>query len=162
MRFIWKLLLVLFMGLTSCSNNVDDVVISKDFTNEEWSRFDYLIGDFDVIKSPVKYDIVMEVAVSDIFPDVYENNQDNSTLSVNLTITNPEDSGRRSRDYNFNLKDRDGNWKSEKANGYYVFKLPMIDEMTFSEEGTYQFKLENKYSKDPLYGIKSLTIKCIN
>ena len=26
----------------------------------------------------------------------------------------------------------------------------------------YKFQIENKYSKDPLYGIKSLTLKCIN
>lgn len=162
MRFILGLLTATLIGLSSCSSKHNDIVINKDFSNEVWSRFDYLYGDFNVKKSPAEYDVVMEVAVSDIFPNIYENHQDNSTLSVNLTIVNPDNGGTRSRNYNFNLKDKDGNWKAEKTDGYYIFKLPMIGEMTFTEEGTYQFQLENKYSKDPLYGIKSLTIRCIN
>lgn len=162
MRFILGLLITIFIGLTSCSNRHDGIVISKEFTSEEWSRFDYLYGDLNIQKSSEKYDVVMEVSVSDVFPNIYENHQDHSTLSFNLTIINPDDNGIRSRDYNFNLKDKDGNWKAEKSNGYYVFKLPVISEMTFTEEGTYKFQVENKYSKDPLYGIKSLTLKCIN
>lgn len=162
MRFILGLLFAVFISLTSCSSRDNGIVISKEFTDEQWARFDYLEGNIDIDKTSEKYDVVMEVAVSDIFPNIYENHQDNSTLSVNLTIINPDNNGMRSRNYNFNLKDKDGNWKSENVNGYYIFKLPMISEMTFTEKGTYKFKLENKYSKDPLYGIKSLTIRCIN
>jgi hypothetical protein len=59
------------------------------------------------------------------------------------------------------LKDKDGNWKADKKNGYYVFSLPVMNEMTFSEDGVYSFKVENKYPKDPLQGIKSIKIECI-
>ena len=60
------------------------------------------------------------------------------------------------------LKDEDGNWKADKReDGCYVFKLPIISEMTFGEDGTYNFKIENKYPKDPLYGVKSITLRCI-
>lgn len=163
MRFFLGMLLTIVVGLTSCSDkHNDDIVISKHFDNAEWSRFDYLNGEVDIKKAPAKYDIVMEVAVTDIFPNIYTSHQDNSTLSFNLTIFNPDNNGRRSRDYNFNLKDKDGNWKSEKTNGCYIFKLPVINEMTFTDEGTYKFKIENKYSKDPLQGIQSLTLRCIN
>lgn len=162
MRFILGLLLAISIGLTSCTNNDHGVVVNKEFTNEEWVRFDYLQGEFIVKNAPEKYDVVMEVVVTDVFPNIYKSYQDKGVLSVNMTISNPDGSGKRSRDYNFKLKDKDGNWKSEKINGYYTFKLPIISEMTFTEEGAYRFKIENKYTKDPLYGIKSLTIKCIN
>ena len=162
MRFILGLLLAISIGLTSCTNNDHEVVVNKEFTNEEWARFDYLQGEFIVKDAPEKYDVVMEVVVTDVFPNIYKSYQDKGVLSVNMTISNPDGSGKRSRDYNFKLKDKDVNWKSEKINGYYTFKLPIISEMTFTEEGAYRFKIENKYTKDPLYGIKSLTIKCIN
>lgn len=162
MRFILGLLIALSVGLTSCSKNSNEIVIDREFTNEEWARFDYLQGDFIVKDAPEKHDVIMEVVVSEVFPNIYKAHQNNGILSINITITNPEGNGNRSRDYNFRLKDKDGNWKAERVNGYYTFKLPIINEMTFTEEGTYRFKIENKYTKDPLYGIKSLTVKCIN
>lgn len=162
MRYRIVILFSLFIAFMSCSNDNNVVVITKDFSEEQWSRFEYLQADFKVDRAPVEHDIVMEVLVSDIFPNVYEAHQEESALSFNLTITNPDDNGFRSRNYNFNLKDKDGNWKAEKKNGYYHYKLPIINGMTFSEEGVYKFQIENKYSKEPLYGIKSLTLKCIN
>ncbi|MBE6345695.1 MAG: hypothetical protein E7067_00570 [Lentimicrobiaceae bacterium] len=162
MRYKTVILISLLIAFMSCSNTDNSAVITRDFSEEQWSRFEYLQADFRVDRAPVEYDIVMEVVVSDIFPNVYEAHQEESTLSFNLTITNPNDDGFRSRNYNFNLKDKDGNWKAEKENGYYHYKLPIINDMTFSEEGIYKFQIENKYSKEPLYGIKSLTLKCIN
>lgn len=155
-------ILLIFMSLlfiSSCSNNNDNIVINKEFQNNEWSRFDFLEGTVNVDKAPVKYDIVMEVMVTDIYPNAYENHRDDSALKFNMTIKSPNNSGFRSKDYNYNLKDKEGNWKSEKQGDYYVFKLPIISEMTFSEEGVYNIKIENKFPKDPLQGIKSLTLK---
>ena len=103
----------------------------------------------------------MEVTVNDDYPNVYENHQTDAPLLFNLTIKNPDSNGGRSKDFKFTLKDKDGNWKADKKNGYYVFSLPVMNEMTFSEDGVYNFKLENKYPKDPLQGIKSVKIECI-
>lgn len=162
MRYTLGLLLGLFIALSSCSNKHDNILITKDFNNEQWSRFDYLHGDFNVSKAPIKYDIVMEVTVSEVFPNVYKTYQDESVLAFNLTIVNPENNGSRSKNYSFNLKDKDGNWKADNTDGYYHFKLPIMAGMTFTEKGSYTFKIENKYPKDPLYGIKNLTLKCVN
>lgn len=155
-----KCILFLVIFISSCSKKSDNIVISNNFQNEEWPRFEYLNGEMKIDKAPVKYDVIMEVAVSDAYPNIY-NVQDDCSLLFNLTIKNPEDSGSRSRDYRFTLKDKDGNWKADKVDGYYVFRLPIISEMTFSEKGLYNFKLENKYPKDPLYGIKSLSLMCV-
>ena len=103
----------------------------------------------------------MEVSVNEKYPNVYETHQSDCPLLFNLTIKNPDGNGGRSKDYKFMLKDKDGNWKADNKNGYYTFRLPIMSEMTFSEKGVYNFKVENKYPKDPLYGIKSLKIECV-
>ena len=146
--------------ISSCSRERDNIVINNKFNNEEWERFEYLNGVMSVDRSPAKYDIVMEIVVSDVYPNIY-NNQDDSSLLFNMTIKNPNGNGSRSKDYKYTLKDKEGNWKADKKDGYYVFQLPVISEMTFSEKGDYNFKIENKYPKDPLYGIKSLTLRCV-
>ena len=147
--------------LSSCNKKQDQVVISKNFTNEEWARFEYLNGEITINDTPAKYDIIMEVELNEIFPNAYENHRNDCSLKFNMTIKNPNGYGARSRDYNYNFKDKEGNWKASKKDGYYTFRLPIINEMTLGEEGVYQFKIENKYPKDPHQGIKSLTIKCV-
>ena len=161
MRKISSILFLMLFAFMSCTETHDNVVISKNFTNHEWGRFEYLKGSLDIKKAPQEYDIIMEIVVDDIYPNPYEAYQTECFLPFNLTIKNPDDNGKRSKDYRFMLKDKDGNWKAEEKNGLYTFKLPVIEEMTFSEKGTYNFVIENKYSKDPLYGIKSMTLKCI-
>lgn len=161
MRIVSGILLLFTLLFSSCSNKNDNIVIFKEFNNQEWERFEYLQGDFHVNKAS-KYDIIMEVLVNDNYPNVYETHQSDCPLLFNLTIKNPNDNGKRSKDYRFMLKDKDGNWKADKKNGCYVFKLPIMGEISLSEKGTYNFKLENKYPKDPLQGIKSVTLKCVN
>ena len=162
MRIVSGILLLLTLLFSSCSQNQDNIVIFKEFQNQEWERFEYLSGELNVNKAPQKYDIVMEISVNDNYPSVYETHQSDCPLLFNLTIVNPDESGKRSKNYKFMLKDKDGNWKADKKEGCYIFKLPIINEMSFTEEGTYKLQIENKYPKDPLQGIKSMTLKCIN
>ena len=161
MRIFLKVLFLVVV-FVSCSKHQDFVVINKSFDNEEWERFEYLNGKIEIADAASKYDIVMEVVVSDTYPSYYENHQKDGDLPFNMTIINPDNSGSRSRDYNFKLKDKEGNWKSDKRNGYYTFRLPVISEMTFSDDGVYEVKIENKYHRDPLAGIKSLKIECVS
>lgn len=144
----------------SCSNKKSNIVINKDFTNEEWSRFEYLNGEVEIDKGSEEYDITMEIKVSDTYPNVYVNHQDDSYLPFNMTIKHPDGSVFRSMNYKYDLKDKDGNWKADKNEGYYTFLLPVISGMSFGDAGIYTIKIENKYPKDPLYGIKDVTIKC--
>ena len=161
MRIFSSILLLLSLLVSSCSSKQDNIVIYKEFPNQEWERFEYLQGNFNVNKAS-KYDIIVEVSVDDNYPNIYDTHQSDCPLLFNLTINNPNGNGKRPKDYKFTLKDKDGNWKADKKDGCYVFKLPIIGEMSFNEKGTYDFKLENKYPKDPLQGIKSLTLKCIS
>lgn len=161
MRNIFSFVILMMTLLVSCSGKKDNIVIYKEFQDNEWPRFEFLNGTYNNTEIQ-EYDIVMEVVVTDIYPSPYENHQKYGDLSFNMNIKYPNDSGSRSKDYTFKLKDKDGNWKSDKKNGCYTFLLPITNEITFNEIGTYKFKIENKYSKDPLSGIKSLKIKCID
>ena len=160
MRKIFGILLILSLCFCSCSEKQDNIVIFKEFNNQEWKRFEYLSGGINVKKTSQKYDIVMEIVVNDDYPNVYELHQNDCPLLFNLAISDSEGNNVRSRNYKFMLKDKDGNWKADKKNGYYTFKLPIISEMNFNEQGAYDFLLENKYPKDPLQGVKSITVKC--
>ena len=147
--------------LVSCSKKQDGAVLSRDFEGEMWSRFDYLEASYNVVKAPMTADLVMDIDISDVFPNIYPYHEDDDgVFVVTLSIVAP-DGSKRSREFKFSLKDNDGKFKSEKVNGYYHYVLPLINDMSFSEKGEYHFKIENKYTKDPLYGIKRLNVNCL-
>ena len=154
-------LIIIAFGMMSCGKKQESSVISRDFDGEIWCRFDFLEADFNVVKAPMTADLVMDIDISEVFPNIYPyHDADDGLFVITMTINAP-DGGRRSREYKFRLKDSDGNFKSEKINGYYHYELPLINDMSFSEIGVYKFKVENKYPKEPLYGIKSLNINCL-
>ncbi|MCR5036296.1 MAG: hypothetical protein K6A73_03125 [Bacteroidales bacterium] len=154
-------LIMIVLGFVSCSKTQSGEVLSREFEGERWPRFDYLTASYKVVKAPMTADLVLDVTISDVFPNDYPYHvDDDGTLSIAMTITSP-DGSRRSREYYFRLKDKEGNFKSEKVDGYYHYSLPLINEMSFNKNGVYTFKVENKYSKDPLCGIKKLDINCL-
>ena len=161
---IFIVLIIFVLGFVSCSESVsekqDSIVLSRDFQDETWGRFDSLTASYSVVKAPMIADLVLEIDVTDVYPNIYPHADDNGLFSITLSIKSPNGS-RRSRDFNFHIKDENGKFKSENVNGYYHFELPLINEMSFVENGEYSFKVENKYSKDPLYGIKKLSINSL-
>lgn len=149
------------LGCVSCSERQESMVLSKEFQDEIWNRFDYLNVNYNVVAAPMTADLVMEIDVSEVYPNIYPYyDNENGVFAITLSINAP-DGSRRARDFKFKLKDNEGNFKSEKIDGYYHFELPLISEMNFNEIGEYHFRIENKYSKDPLYGIKRLNINCL-
>lgn len=154
-------LIIFALSFAACTKKQDPVVLSRDFQDEKWDRFDFLEATYNVVKAPMTADLVMDIEVSDVYPNIYPYHIGEDEFFVIVMSVKGPDGGNRSREYKFRLKDRDGNFKSEKVNGYYHFELPLISEMSFNEKGDYYFKVENKYSKDPLCGIKSLNINCL-
>lgn len=160
-QFLMVIVLVtIIMGFVSCSDRQDTLVMSKDFAEEKWGRFDLLKVDYNLLKAPATVDVIMELTVSEDFPNVYPFYKNDRDLIFCMLVEFP-DGSHRVRDYKYPLKDRDGNWKSEKIDGYYHFKFMLISELNISESGICKFTIENKYSKDPLYGIKNMTIRCV-
>lgn len=161
MRYFIKIIIISLITFSSCVKRQDNNIVVKVFQNEEWSRFEFLEGQMEIKKVPAEYDVVMELVVSDQYPNTYEMHQKDGTFMFNLTVYN-SNGIYRTNDYKFRLKNNEGYWNAEKKNGYYTFRLPVINEMTLSDSDTYKFVIENKYSKDPLQGIKSLTLKYVN
>lgn len=161
MQHLYSIALVFLFMFSSCIKKQDNNIIVKEFNNEEWSRFEFLEGSIEIKKAPVTFDVVMEVVVSEHYPSTYELHQKDGSLLFNLTVRN-SDGVYRSKDYRYKLKNNEGYWNAEKKNGYYTFHLPIINEMSIEEEDVYKFTIENKYTKDPLQGIKSMTLKYID
>lgn len=153
-------MMIIALAVSSCSDKQDAVVLSKDFVGEEWGRFDLLKVDYDIKKAPTTVDVIMELTVSEDFPNVYPFYKNDKDMLFCMLVEFP-DGSHRVRDYKFPVKDRDGNWKSEKTDGYYHFKFMLISELNISESGICKFTIENKYSKDPLCGIRNMTIMCV-
>ena len=158
---IFIVLIICTLCFASCAEKQDTSVLSREFEGEMWRRFDFLKSSYNVKKAPMVADLVMEVDVTDVFPNIYPyHNDDDGTFIIAMTITNP-DGSRRSREIKFHLKDKEGNFKSENVGGYYHFELPLMYDFRFNDKGDYIFEIENKYTKDPLYGIKRLNINCL-
>lgn len=164
MRYWLKIfigLIMIALGFMSCSPKQETNVLSHEFDGEIWHRFDYLEASFNVVKAPMTADLVLEIEVSDNYPDFYNYHaDDDGTFKIAMTIDGPDGSS-RSREYLYRLKDKEGNFKSQKVDKYYRFELPLINEMSFREKGKYVFSIENKYSKEPLCGVKRLSINCV-
>ena len=161
MRNLYYIAFVFLLVFSSCTNMKDNNIIIKEFQNEEWSRFEFLEGSIEIKKVPITFDVVMELVVSDQYPSFYELHQKDGLFLFNLTVRD-SDGIYRTNDYRFRLKDKDGYWNAEKKDGYYTFHLPVINEITLSDSDIYKFTIENKYSKDPVQGIKSLTLKYVS
>ncbi len=161
MRNLSYIAFVFLLVFSSCTNMKDNNIIIKEFQNEEWSRFEFLEGSIEIKKVPITFDVVMELVVSDQYPSFYELHQKDGLFLFNLTVRD-SDGIYRTNDYRFRLKDKDGYWNAEKKDGYYTFHLPVINEITLSDSDIYKFTIENKYSKDPVQGIKSLTLKYVS
>ena len=154
-------LIMITLGFVSCSTKQNPDVLSHEFDGEIWHRFDNLNATYNVVKAPITADLVLEIEVTDIYPDIYQySSDDEGKFTIEMTIDGP-DGSRRTREYTYHLKDKDGNFKSQKVDGYYRFELPLINEMSFRTKGEYVFNIENKHSKEPLYGIKKLSINCL-
>lgn len=159
---IFIALIIFVLSFVSCSESAtekqDSVVLSRDFQGETWARFDFLEGTYAVSNAPMTADLVLEIDVTDDYPNVYPHPEnDKAEFAITLSVNAPDGSG-RNFDFSTRLKDNNGKFKSENVNGSYHFEITLLDDMSFGENGEYRFKIENKYSKDPLYGIKKLKV----
>ena len=149
-RFLFVLSLICLLGLTAChSGKKENVLLSRTFPTYCWERFDFITRDI-TLEKPTTYDLALKVA----FDPSYEYNH----LMVVFTIFDTDDQPLRSKGYKFQLKEPDGSWKSELVDGSYHFILPINNELSLNEPGTYKFQLESRMPVTPLLGIKEISI----
>ena len=149
-KVLYSLCLLLVLGMASCrSDQNGNALLSRTFTSTGWERFDFITQQVD-LKRPTTYDLSMEAVFAPTYPYDY--------LTVVFTVFDANDEPLRSKNYQFRLKDADGQWKSELKEGAYTFNLPINSELSLTDPGTYTFQLENRMPITPLEGVKKITI----
>lgn len=138
------------IGLSSCRNDREgNSLITRNFPTASWERFDF-VEHTVVLDKPVTYNLDLEAWFDDSYTFDY--------FSVVFTVFDKSGNPLRSRDYKFTIKDREGAWKSEAANGLYHFRFPINNELTLNEPDTYVFRIENHMPITPLIGIREISI----
>lgn len=113
------------------------------FDNITWDRFNILIFDVNVEKGQLlDFDLLLRHHT--LYPYDY--------LDVNITFYTPSGAS-LSRDYHFDLKDENGNWKAEGLGDLWDIDLSIRKEMSFSKNGVCKVRIENKMTKVKIPGI---------
>ena len=142
--------MIMCFALLACQRHGDDTaLLHRSFYNETWERFDFVTNDI-VIKEETCYDLSMEISFTDAYP--YDD------FSMVFSVFDAEGTPYRSRGYKFKIKDAEGNWNAQKADGCYTFELPINKEFLISEPGTYRFQIEYRMPKTPMVGVKELSL----
>lgn len=150
MRKFLLIIGVVLLGFSSCdSSKKEKVLLSRTFPTSNWERFDFVKEEID-LKKPVTYDLILNATFDPSYPHSY--------LSVVFTIFDDYDQPFRTKGYKFNLKEKDGSWKSSLTDGGYRFSFPINSELTINEPGKYTLQLENRMPITPLAGVKSIEI----
>ncbi len=141
---------VVLIGLSSChSDKNEGTLLSRTFPTQSWERFDFVKAEID-LKKPTTYNLVLSVSFDPSYVQDY--------LSVVFTVFDNDDHPLRTKGYKFNLKEKDGSWKSSLTDGSYHFSFPINSELSINEPGKYTFQLENRMPITPLSGINSVEI----
>ena len=136
--------------LCGCSHQEKNTeLIHRDFYETLWERFDYVRNDIE-IKESTTYDLALRIS----FTEKYTYND----ISLVFTIYDANGTPYRSKGYKFDLKDADGNWKSELKDGCYTFELPINKSLQITDPGTYRFQIEYRMPITPILGVKSLML----
>ena len=149
-KVLFILGVITIVGLSSCKpNKGEKVLVTRSFPTASWERFDYVENVITVTK-PLSYDLELDAS--------FDNSYTFDYFSMVFTVFDKAGNPLRSKDYRFILKDREGQWKSELAEGNYHFRFPLNNEISLNEPGTYTFQIENHMPTTPLTGIKTISI----
>lgn len=142
--------LTLCLCLLGCGHlSKDKVILQRSFYNTLWERFDYVNNDIEIMASTT-YDLSMRISFTDDYPY--------NDFSMIFTVFDDKGNPYRSKAYKFNLKDEEGHWNIEKKDDCYTFTLPINKQLTISDPGKYQFRIEQKQPITPLVGVKELVL----
>ena len=111
--------------------------------NVSWNRLDFLVFEVPVNENDIlDFDIALRHHTS--FQHDY--------LYVNITFYAP-DGEMRSADYDFKLKDADGNWLADGMGELWDIEIPIRQEMPFYQTGICKVRIENNYPRIETPGI---------
>lgn len=150
MRRATVLALALCLLCIGCRHETADPnLLHRQFHQTVWERFDFVSNTIE-IKEPTTYDLGLRISFTDDY--IYEH------ISLVFTVFTSDGTPYRSKGYKFRVKDSEGHWNSELADGCYTFELPINKALQLTEAGTYQFQIEQTMPVTPLVGVKELTL----
>ena len=135
------------MGCGSKEKNAE--LLHRVFFDAIWERFDYVRNEIEV-KEETTFDLSMKISFTEDYP--YE------SFSMIFTVFTSQNQPYRSKGYKFNVKDSEGHWNSQLADGCYTFTFPINKNLMITDPGVYCFQIENHMPITPLVGVKELTL----
>lgn len=149
-RLFYFIILSCLVGFTACNHKeASKAIIHRDFYQTVWERFDYVKNTID-IKEETTFDLSLDISFTDDYPY--------NDFSMVFTVFDSYGNPYRSKAYKFNLKDNEGNWKSQLKDGCYSFNLPINKALQITEAGSYLFQIEYRMPITPIVGVKQLTL----
>ena len=128
--------------LTACGNRT----VFKEYHKMErvsWNRFD--IRFFEVpVKAGEQLDFYLFLRHHTYYPFDY--------LDVNITFYLPGGE-MRSKEYHYELKDENGNWKADGMGELWDIDLPVRKKLKIAKDGICKVRVENKMTKLETPGI---------
>ena len=141
---------VVLLFLSACHRKTEDaVVLHRSFHNDVWERFDYVYDSVEV-KTEKSYDLSLKISFTDAY--IYDN------FPMIFTVFDAYGNPYRSRGYKFKLKDDEGNWNAQQADGCHTFVLPINKDLRITDAGKYRFQIEYQIPKTPITGVRELTL----
>jgi len=135
------LILLIFL-MVSCANK-EVFKEYKTFDKVSWNRFDILYFEVPV-KAGDYLDFYLALRHHTFFPYDY--------INTNITFYSP-DGEMRSKEYHFELKDKDGQWKANGMGELWDIEFPIRDSSFFNKDGICKVRVENKMTKIETPGI---------
>lgn len=141
------LLLIPFLFVVGACNKNEKQCLFNSFDKTTWNRFEKQKFEFPIENNSSPYDVMLTLRHNDDF--VF----DNLYIHVVMEMPGGEE---RIMEYDFKIRDDDGNFLSNDRNGYHEISFPLHKELHFSERGACRVEIENLIPKMEIQGILEL------
>ena len=142
---VW--LLIPFQIISYSCNNNEKQCLFISFDHNTWNRFEKQKFEFSVENTSFPYDVMLTIRHNEDY--LFDN------LYINVVMEMPGGE-ERIMEYDFKIKDANGNFQSNVKSGYHELSFPLHEELHFSGRGVCRVEIENLIPKMEIPGILEL------